>query len=397
MCPGLTADLQKMEDARKTAVIDRELAQLNVDIACLQETRMPDSGTIKEANYTFCWKGRPSDEPRLHGVSFAVKNTLVASTEILSAGTERILVLRLLTLAGPVSIISAYTPTLCSSPEVKDQFYKALDKEVSRIHSTERLYLLGDFNARVGVDHKSSPTCLGPHGRGKINENGQRLLELCCFQGLCVTITFVKCKEIHQVSWRHPRSHHWHQLDLVITRRSDLGSVLLTRSYHSTDCDTDHSIIASRVRITPKKLHHLKKKGGGHPCINTCCISDPEKTQQFVSNVEKALEERTPVNGTIDSWWIRLCDVVYGSAIGAYGKAERKNAYWYEAHWEDMEPMTEAKRKALLAYKATPSPIIPEALRAAKKTAQQTACHCANTYWQNLCRSIQTAAKSGNV
>ncbi len=148
---------------------------------------------------------------------------------------------------------------------------------------TEGLYLLGDFNARVGADHESWPTCLGLHGRGKINENGQRLLEMCCLHGLCVTNTFFKCKDIHQVSWRHPRSCHWHQLDLILTRRVELGSILLTRSYHSADCDTDHSLVASKVRVALKKLYHSKKNGRPH--INTCCASNPEKTQQFVRNL----------------------------------------------------------------------------------------------------------------
>ena len=73
MSPGLTEDLQKIDDARKTAIIDSELARLNVDIACLQETRLADSGCIREANYTFYWQGLSADEPRRHGVGFAVK------------------------------------------------------------------------------------------------------------------------------------------------------------------------------------------------------------------------------------------------------------------------------------------------------------------------------------
>ena len=38
MCPGLFDDLQKIDDTRKTAIIDRELKRLNIDIAGLQET-----------------------------------------------------------------------------------------------------------------------------------------------------------------------------------------------------------------------------------------------------------------------------------------------------------------------------------------------------------------------
>ena len=33
MCPGLSADLQQMDDPRKTAIITKELTRLNIDVA----------------------------------------------------------------------------------------------------------------------------------------------------------------------------------------------------------------------------------------------------------------------------------------------------------------------------------------------------------------------------
>ena len=60
------------------------------------------------------------------------------------------------------------------------------------------------------------------------------------------------------------------------------------------------------------------------------------------------------------------------------------------------KPVTEAKRKALLAYKQNPCPGTRDALRAARSKAQQTARRCANEYWQNLCANIQAAADSGH-
>ena len=53
MMPGLSEDLQDVSDSRKTAVINNELKRLDVDIATLQETRLADSGTLKEKDYTF--------------------------------------------------------------------------------------------------------------------------------------------------------------------------------------------------------------------------------------------------------------------------------------------------------------------------------------------------------
>ena len=227
-----------------------------------------------------------------------------------------------------------------------------------------------------------------------MNENGQRLLELCCSQGLCVTNTFFKCKDIHQVSWRHPRSKQWHQLDLIITRRTQLASVLLTRSYHSADCDTDHSLVASKVRPMGRNLYHTKEKG--RPRINTYCMKDPVKTHLFTDKMQEALSKTTS-NITIDSKWSHLRDTIYVSALDAFGKKTRENTDWFDAHWDEMKPVTEAKRKALMAYKEKPTPDTLHALKTAKMHAQKVARQCANTYWLNLCASIQSAADMGNA
>ena len=391
MRPGLSLDLQLIDDTRKTAVISKELARLKIDVACLQETRLPDSGSLRETDYTLFWQGMSQDEPRQHGVGFAVRNSLLASVETPTGGSSRLLTLRMKTSVGYINIISAYAPTLTSTPEAKDQFYKALEDVLSCIPKSEGIYLLGDFNARVGADRQAWPTCLGHHGIGRLNENGQRLLELCCHHSLCITNSYFAGK----VSWRHPRSRHWHQLNLVITRRADLSTVLHTRSYHSADCDTDHSLVASKVRLKPRRIHHAKTKG--RPRLNTCGTYDPGKVKCFADkfNERIAVETTSSDPDNAVAFWDLLRDTIYDSAMSAFGKKERRNADWFEAHWVEMEPVTEAKRKALLDHKQKPCPSTRDALKAARSKAQQTARRCANEYWQSLCVRIQAAADCG--
>ena len=164
------------------------------------------------------------------------------------------------------------------------------------------------------------------------------------------------------MSWRHPRSNHWHQLDLIITRRSDLVSVLQTRSYHSADWDTDNSLIASRIKLIPKKLHHSKSKGKTH--INTRHINSQEIRDQLNNKLRLAIDntlqkgvseshgETEVVPEYIDATWLHLRETIYSTSVEVLGKMQRKSTDWLEAHWETMMPVTEAKRKALLAYKA---------------------------------------------
>lgn len=181
-----------VKDLRKNAVIDAELSRLNISICALQETRLPDEGSLREVSYTFFWKGKNSADAREHGVDFAVRNDILSAIETPRGVSERIMVLRLKGTYGFVTLIAAYAPILKSSDVSKDAFYNQLSETVKTVSSGERLYILGDFNARVGRDRSAWPDCIGYHGIGNINDNGQRLLEFCSDHMLCVTNTYFK-------------------------------------------------------------------------------------------------------------------------------------------------------------------------------------------------------------
>ena len=112
--PGFSDDLQQIHDARKTAVIGMELRRLHMDVVALQQTRLPASGSVKERNFSFFWQGKPPDETREHGVGFVVRNTLLGFITPPIEGSERILSLKFNLSAGPVTLISAYAPTMTS-------------------------------------------------------------------------------------------------------------------------------------------------------------------------------------------------------------------------------------------------------------------------------------------
>ena len=62
-----------------------------------------------------------------------------------------------------------------------------------------------------------------------------------------------------------------------------------------------------------------------------------------------------------------------------------------------METVTEAKKKALLAYKSIPCSSSCGALGAVRIKADQTTCHCTNHYWLILCSKIQNVADPVNT
>ena len=252
-------------------------------------------------------------------------------------------------------------------------FYENLASIIRNIPCKEQVVVLGDFNARVGVDHDSWPSCLGQFGVGKMNENGQRLLELCTFHDLCITNSL----------W------HWHQLDLILVRRAAIKNVLHTRSYHSADCDTDHSLVCCKIRMQPKKFHHTKTKGV--PRFDISKMSQPDFTEQFAQTCEKEPGSLQPGDSATEKWGA-LHDTMYRTALATFGKRSSKSHDSFEAKSTVMTPITEVKRAALAEYKRTPSERNLQILRIARSKAQQTARRCANEFIHHSSRLCPSTA-----
>ena len=226
-----------------------------------------------------------------------------------------------------------------------------------------------------------------------MNENGQRLLELCTFHDLCIKNSF-RTKPKHKVSWRHPRSKHCHQLDLILVRRAAIKNVLHTRSYHSVDCDADHSLVCCKIRRQPKKSHHTKTKGISR--IDASKMSQADLTEQFAQTFEKEFGFLQPGDSATEKWEA-LRDTMYRTALATFGKRSSKSHDWFEANSTVMTPVIEAKRAALAEYKRTPDERNLQILRIARSMAQRTARSCANDYWTELSENIQSAAITGTL
>ena len=394
MRPGIDdTDLTKTDTIRRTAVIDRQLDMLDVDIAALQETRLADSGMLKEKHYTFFWQGLGPEDPRLYGVGFAVKNKLLANITTPKGDSERIISLKLSTKNGLATIISVYSPTLSAENETKNKFYEDLQRIVNNVPPNEQLYILGDFNARVGSDYHSWPTCLGHFGIGKMNENGQRLLEFCSDNSLSITNTFYNGKNCRKVSWKHPRSGHWHQIDFVLVRKSDLNTVKSTRSYHSADCDTDHILIISKTKLCIKKSHRAKPPNKGR--LNIRAMKSPDKKALFEKQLEQQLTEFD--KPTADESWEQLKTAIHNCASQSFGHERTSKTDWIEENESTLTPLLELKRKALITYNKNSTKVAANQLREAKSNLQRESRRCANKYWQELCSDIQRASDMGDI
>ena len=219
---------------RRTALVARELARYKVNIAALSETRFADKGQLTETGggYTFFWSGRSTEERREAGVGFSIKTTHIPKLASSPEGLKDRLMKMQLPLGHKTNatLINACVPTMTNPVKIKDKFYEELESLISSVPQSEKLSILGNFNAHVGTYHQAWQNAIGKHGVRKCNSNGLLLLRMCAPHDLAITNTMFRPPTHNKTSWMHPRSRHWHPIDYVITRAKDRRDVRLTKA-----------------------------------------------------------------------------------------------------------------------------------------------------------------------
>ena len=152
MTAGLSDDFQQIDAAHKTAIINAKFHWL--DIA--------DNRPLTDTLHILL-AGKSLGKQMWAWSRFCCQELSTINDWTPAWGSERILTLQLSTSLGPVNIVTAYASTLYSNPDIKDQFYNALDRTIGMLTPSEHIYLLVDFNARVGAEHSTWSTCIDHH------------------------------------------------------------------------------------------------------------------------------------------------------------------------------------------------------------------------------------------
>ena len=251
----------------KRPLLIKEAKRFDLDIICLQETRIIGQGNIEIDGYILIWSGQP--DKHFSGVAILIKKDLLRGYYEIKYVSDRIICISLSIHSQRMSIISAYAPTNEYEADKKLEFYDDLNKITSTIPRKQDLYIGADFNARVGRTKRGDDewnSILGNFGRGKLNDNGLHLLEYCTQNNLRICTSFFKHR--YYGTWQNPRTKAWHQIDYILCRCN--MSHLLTDCYVEplAECWTDHQMVILQQKVinSPKK-QKFKKKQNRHSCI----------------------------------------------------------------------------------------------------------------------------------
>lgn len=106
-------------------------------------------------------------------------------------------------LGTKITVLCVYAPSNDKVDLEKVQFYEKLNEILVNIGTTREIILLGDFNGRTGIKVNQA---VGRHGETRINDNGERLTDLCESHTLRITNGYFEHKMMHKYTWEHTRN-----------------------------------------------------------------------------------------------------------------------------------------------------------------------------------------------
>jgi exonuclease III len=188
--------------------------------------------------------------------------------------SSRVIAARFKSQGPDLVVIQVYAPTSDHGDEEVEDFYANVQSALEKTSKGDLSVVLGDFNAKVGQERTNWPSILGPHGYGNTNERGERLLQFCTINKLCITNTWFQHKDSQKWTWIAPQKKRSvapgsrktkvvspnNMIDYILIDNRWKSSILDARSFPSASIGSDHNLVLAnlRIRFNTKKVLNPK-------------------------------------------------------------------------------------------------------------------------------------------
>ena len=130
-------------------------------------------------------------------------------------------------------VIQAYAPTSNAEEAEVERFYEGLQELLEQTHKKDVLFIIGDWNAKVGS--QETPGITGKFDLGVQNEAGQRLIEFCQENVLVIAHILFQPYKRRLYTWTSPDGQHRNQIDYILCSQRWRSSIQSTKTRREAD------------------------------------------------------------------------------------------------------------------------------------------------------------------
>ena len=159
----------------KLEVDKEEMARVNVNILGISKLKWTGMSEFNSDDHYIYYCGQES--LRRNGVAIMVNKRVQNVVLGCNLKNDRMISVRLQGKPFNIAVIQVYTPTNNAAEAEVEWLYEDLQDLLEQTPKKDVLFILGDWNAKVGS--QETPGVTGNFGLGMWNEAGQRLIEFC--------------------------------------------------------------------------------------------------------------------------------------------------------------------------------------------------------------------------
>ena len=201
-------------------------------------------------------------------------------------------------------VIQAYAPTSNAEEAEVERFYEDLQGLLELTPKKDVLFIIGDWNAKVG--NQETPGVTGKFGLGVRNEVGQRLIEFCQENALIIANTLFQQHKRRLYTWTSPDGQHQNQIGYILCSQRWRSSIQSAKTRLGADCGSDHELLIAKFRLKLKRLGITTRP------FRYDLNKIPDDYTVEVRNRFKGLDLRDRVP---DELWMEVHDIVQEAGI----------------------------------------------------------------------------------
>ena len=145
-----------------------------------------------------------------------------------------------------------FAPTSNAEEAEVEWFYEDLQDLLELTPKKDVLFIIGDWNAKVGS--QETPGVTGKFGLGIWNEAGQRLIEFCQESVLVIANTLFQQRKRRLHTRTSPDGQHRKQIDYILCSQRWRSSIQSAKTRPGSDCGSDHELLIAKFRLKLKKV-----------------------------------------------------------------------------------------------------------------------------------------------
>ena len=156
-----------------------------------------------------------------------------------------------------ITVIQVYTLTSNAEETEVERFYEYLQDLLELTPKKDVLFIVGDWNAKVGS--QETPGVTGKFGLGVQNEAGKRLIEFCQENTLVIGNTLFHQHKRRLYTWTSPAGQHQNQIYCILCSQRWRSSIQSAETRPGADCGSGHELLIAKFRLKLKNVGKITR------------------------------------------------------------------------------------------------------------------------------------------